>query len=127
VFGRSAASLVGERLRGYVASHFGSNAAAAADLNISRSRLSSYTRDKAFPKAYLIDRIWEKWKLDLLGGEVSAKSRRAPPQNQPSAFQQMNLFEDPITLKNDQVTVTIQRKGPSLEVRLEMSVRTRIT
>jgi len=125
VFGESAKSQVGQRLKGYISENFAGNCAQAAkSLAISRQRLSSYTTGKSFPGADVIDLIRQKWHLDLLGTGGSAGAKRAAGK---AKSQQVGLFDEPVTLANDQMTLVIERKGPGLELRLEVSAYAKIT
>jgi len=127
VFGKNAKSQIGQRLKVHVSEEFDGNCAQAAkSLDISRQRLFSYTSGKSFPGADVIDSIREKWHLDLLGagGPTDENSKRAT--GNPKS-QQLSFFNEPFTLANDQMTLVIERKGPGLEFRFEISARAKIT
>jgi transcriptional regulator with XRE-family HTH domain len=125
VFGTSAKSQVGQRLKVYISESFAGNCAQAAkSLGMSRQRLSSYTTGKSFPGADVIDMILEKWHLDLLGTGGSVGAKRAAGK---AKSQQVGLFDKPVTLTNDQMTLVIERKGPGIEFRFEVSARAKLT
>jgi hypothetical protein len=70
--------------------------------------------------------IREKWHLDLSGTGRSTVENSKRAAAKPKS-QQVTLFDKPVTLTNDQMTLVIERKGPGLELRLEVSAYAKIT
>lgn len=103
VFGTSAKQQVADRIRAHISEKFGNNIAKAAkSLGISRQRLFSYAAAKALPRSAVFDLFFQKWGLDLLGAPsraTGAKSKGAGRQRARPV--QISLFDNPITLKND--------------------------
>jgi hypothetical protein len=121
-FGKNIREHIGRQLRGHIDGRFGGNLTeAAANLGISKQRLFSYTSARSFPRADVIDLIGERWGLDLVG-----KRNRLPNKGDGIPPVQLGLFDQPVTLTNDQMTVVIERKGPSLAVRIEIAAQARI-
>lgn len=123
-FGTSARDHISRQLNAYVDAMFGGNkSAAAANLGIQRQRLFSYTSGKSFPRPDMIELIGEKWGIDLVGiskrGGAGTKEQTATPI-------QAGLFDEPVTLRNDQMTVVIERKGPSIAVRIEIAAQAKV-
>jgi hypothetical protein len=81
IFGSGAKQQIAGILAHHVTTNFRNAASAAEDLKISRQRLFSYTAGKSLPGADVIDRIFERWGLDLVGGP-----RKRPSGEKPSAY-----------------------------------------
>jgi hypothetical protein len=123
IFGTSIKQQVADRIRAHIAANFDNNSAKAAkELKLSRQRLFSYTSAKTLPRPRVIDLILQKWGLDLLGRDprrhVGTLNRATVRELQPI---QGRLFDSPITLKSEELTVVIRRKGPRLVARIEVS------
>jgi hypothetical protein len=119
-FGKSIKQQVAERIGTYVEKEFGGNSAKAAEsLGLSRQRLFSYTSAKNLPRPKVVDLIHRRWQLDLLGGGSQQGARRRAPLE--SAPLQQSLFSRPVTLKSDELKVTIRRKGPRIVASVEFS------
>jgi len=126
-FGTTAKEQVAKRIQAHVQENFHSGAEAAESLAISRQRLFSYTSGKALPRAPVIDLILERWGLDLLGDKPrrgSAKLKQERTDELRPA--QRSLFDSPITLESDELTVVIRRKGPRLVASIEISADVKI-
>jgi len=70
----------------------------------------------------MFDVILERWKLDLVGEKPSTRrltSQRAHLVD-PSSSKQPSLFDSPITLRSDELTVVIKRKGSRLVASIEI-------
>ena len=127
VFGKSIKVQLAENLKGFIRSNFETESEAAASLGIGKQRLNSYTHAKSLPGADLIDEIRRKWKFDPITGESVGREKVDQLAKDASrGALQLNLFDQPVTLSNDQLTVSIQRKGQGLEVRLRVSQHARI-
>jgi transcriptional regulator with XRE-family HTH domain len=126
VFGESAKSQIGQRLKSYLSGQFRSGAKAAESLGISRQRLFSYTSGKSFPGHDVIDLIREKWGVDLLGAGPGIGGGDPEKIASVPKSQQLSFFDEPVTLASEQMTVTIERKGQGLEFRFEISAHAKI-
>ena len=126
-FGTTAKEQVAKRIQAHVQENFHSGAEAAESLAISRQRLFSYTSGKALPRAPVIDLILERWGLDLLGDKPRRRSAKLKQgRTDESRPAQRSLFDSPITLESDELTVVIRRKGPRLVASIEISADVKI-
>lgn len=124
VFGLSAKEQIAERLRRHIEAHFETTTQAAASLNITKQRLFSYVNGKAMPRADLIDRISERWRLDLVGN--GATLRRKLRSDAGVKNQLLLLFEKPVSFGDDDLKVVVQRKGNSLVASISLSANLRV-
>jgi hypothetical protein len=116
-FGRSVKEQVVELLTAHISANFVSHTEAAKSLGISRQRMFSYTSGKSLPRAPILDLMQQTWGLNLLG--EGAKGNHENVEG--SRPQQRSLFESPITLKSEDLTVVIRRKGPRLVASVTIS------
>jgi hypothetical protein len=123
-FGKNAKEHISKQIKAYISAKFGGSLTlAAASLEISKQRLQSYTSARSFPRAEVIDLIGEKWGPDVVGmGERTARLKK----REGTPLVQLGLFDEPVTLTNDQMTVIIERKGANLAVRIEIAARAKI-
>ena len=112
---------MGKAIQSEMALRFKSAAEAARDLKISRSRLSSYTTGKSLPGSDFLDLIREKWGVSLVGRE-SVRAGNDKPGRSAIRGEQVSLFDRPVTLRSDIVSVKLERKGSGVAVKIELSV-----
>ena len=126
-FGTTAKEQVAKRIQAHVQENFHSGAEAAESLAISRQRLFSYTSGKALPRAPVIDLILERWGLDLLGDKPRRRSAKLKQgRTDESRPAQRSLFDSPIRLESNVLTVVIRRNGPRLVASIEISADVKI-
>ena len=126
-FGTTAKEQVAKRIQAHVQENFHSGAEAAESLAISRQRLFSYTSGKALPRAPVFDLILERWGLDLLGDKPRRRSAKLKQgRTDESRPAQRSLFDSPIRLESNVLTVVIRRKGPRLVASIEISADVKI-
>jgi hypothetical protein len=110
-------------LQRYVDAHFdGSLQRAGQTLGYDRRRIYTYTSGRSFPSDGVMDRIKERWGLDLLN--IDAGPNHCPavsPAKASEEERQLSLFDFPVRLANEGVEIILERKGAAIAVRIGIS------
>jgi hypothetical protein len=113
---------IAEALQRHIDGFFDGNLKRAADnLEYGRARLYSYTSQTSFPSAEVFDKIKEKWGLDLLSLNGIKDESTASRGRIAEADGQLSLFDHPVSLTNEGVQITLQRKGAAIAVGITIS------
>ena len=115
-------------LQRHVDKHFdGSLQRAGQSLGYDRRRMYTYTSGRSFPSDGVVDRIKEKWGLDMLNIDADPHSVAAASPNKASERKsQLSLFDIPVRLANEGFEITLERKGAAIAVRIGISPNVKI-
>lgn len=115
---------VAREFRRVIDQRYPSAAKAADDLGISRQRLQKYLDRKATPHSDLLLLAIKKWgiRLQCFEVEFSQGAFREKTAQEAPGPRQLNLFDEPLTLRNERVELRLARKAEDT-LRITLAVK----
>jgi DNA-binding phage protein len=116
--------VVAREFRRVIDERFPSAAKAADDLGISRQRLQKYLDRKATPHSDLLLLAMKKWgiRLQCFEVEFSQGAFQGKTAEEAPGPQQLDLFDEPLTLRSERVELRLARKGED-SLRITLAVK----